>query len=99
MPSESYVTRKVMIYNFANQTAIHGGKTDWSCVNGEIRNKSVLIIPSSGLLRSVRWFDTDVSGLPIGPIFKGQVIDVSVLSVPSTRVKLGPVVPKPPHAA
>ena len=30
------------------------------------------IIPSSVLLRGVRWFDTDVSGLPIGPIFKGQ---------------------------
>jgi hypothetical protein len=29
------------------------------------------IIPSSGLLREVKWFKTDVSGLPIGPIFKG----------------------------
>jgi hypothetical protein len=28
--------------------------------------------PFSGLLRGVRGFETDVSGLPIGPIFKGQ---------------------------
>jgi hypothetical protein len=27
---------------------------------------------SSGLLCEMRWFETDVSGLPIGPIFKGQ---------------------------
>jgi hypothetical protein len=26
---------------------------------------------SSGLLRGIRWFQTDVSGLPIGSIFKG----------------------------
>jgi hypothetical protein len=31
------------------------------------------IFPSSGLLRGVRWSETDVSGLPIGPIFMGQV--------------------------
>ena len=30
------------------------------------------ILPSSGLLCGVRWFTTDVSGPPIGPIFKGQ---------------------------
>jgi hypothetical protein len=30
------------------------------------------ILPSSGSLRGVRWLDTDVSGLPIGPNFKGQ---------------------------
>ena len=28
------------------------------------------ILPSSGLLHGVRWFETDVSGLRIGPIFK-----------------------------
>jgi hypothetical protein len=27
-------------------------------------------VPSSGLLHSVRWFNTDVSGLHICPIFK-----------------------------
>jgi hypothetical protein len=31
-------------------------------------------ISSSALLRGVRWFKTDVSGLPIYPIFKGQAI-------------------------
>jgi hypothetical protein len=30
------------------------------------------ILPSSGLLRGVMWFETDVSGLPICPILKGQ---------------------------
>ena len=30
-------------------------------------------LPSSGLLHSVRWFDTDVLGLPISPILKGQM--------------------------
>ena len=30
------------------------------------------ILSSSGVLRSVRWLETDVSGLPIGPIFNGQ---------------------------
>ena len=33
-----------------------------------------LIPPSTGLLHGVRWFDTDVSGLPISPIFKGQSV-------------------------
>jgi hypothetical protein len=32
------------------------------------------ILPSSGILRGVRWFATDVSGLIIGPIFKGQAV-------------------------
>jgi hypothetical protein len=35
------------------------------------------ILPYSRLLRYVRWFETDVSGLRIGPIFKSQ--DVQVL--------------------
>jgi hypothetical protein len=34
--------------------------------------KKTLFISSSGLSRGVRWLDTDVSGLPIGPIFKRQ---------------------------
>ena len=33
-----------------------------------------LIIPSSGLLRGVSWFKTDVSGLHIELIFKGQTV-------------------------
>jgi hypothetical protein len=27
------------------------------------------ILPSSGLLRGVRWFETDVSGIPVGHTF------------------------------
>ena len=30
-----------------------------------------LSLPFAGLLCSTRWFDTDVSGLAIGPIIKG----------------------------
>ena len=30
--------------------------------------------PSSGLLHSVTLFETDVSGLPMDPIFKGQAV-------------------------
>ena len=32
------------------------------------------ILPSSQLLRDVSWFKADVSGLPIGPIFKGHAV-------------------------
>jgi hypothetical protein len=32
------------------------------------------ILPSSGLLCDLRWFETDVSGLPIGFFFKGQEV-------------------------
>ena len=31
-------------------------------------------MPFSGLLRGVKWFETDVLGLPIGAIFKGQAV-------------------------
>ena len=34
------------------------------------------ILPSSVLLRGVKCCKTDVSGLPIGPIFKGQAVQV-----------------------
>jgi hypothetical protein len=34
------------------------------------------IIPSSGLLRWVRWFKVDVSELIIGSIFKGQAVEL-----------------------
>jgi hypothetical protein len=29
-------------------------------------------------LRDVRWFETDVSGLPIGPVIKGQAVQEEV---------------------
>ena len=34
------------------------------------------ILPSSGLLRGISLFKTDVSELPIGPILKGQAVQV-----------------------
>jgi hypothetical protein len=36
--------------------------------------KLVATVTFSGLLRGVRWFETDVSGLPVGPIFKSQAV-------------------------
>jgi hypothetical protein len=38
-------------------------------------------MPSSGLSRGVTWFKTDVSGLPISPIFKDQTVKPSSLTV------------------
>ena len=32
------------------------------------------ILPSSAFLRGIRWFQTNVSGLPIRPTFKGQAV-------------------------
>jgi hypothetical protein len=32
------------------------------------------ILSSSWLLRDVRWFETDVSGLHVGPTFNGQAV-------------------------
>jgi hypothetical protein len=32
------------------------------------------ICPFSGLVRGVKWFETDVSGLFVGLIFKGQAL-------------------------
>jgi hypothetical protein len=46
----------------------------WSSASAAVE----LIIPSSGLLRGVRWFETDVSGLDIGPIFKSQVLSLTL---------------------
>ena len=34
----------------------------------------VKILPSSGLLRVLKWVYAEVSGLPIGPIFNGRDI-------------------------
>ena len=31
------------------------------------------ILPSSELLRGVNWLKTDVSGLPVGPVFKDRI--------------------------
>ena len=42
------------------------------CVGRQAGSIIIWILQSSGLLRGVRWFETDVSGLPIGPIFGCQ---------------------------
>jgi hypothetical protein len=44
------------------------------------------ILPSCELLRGVRWFETDVSGLSFGPIFKGQAS-----LWPAWLLKMGPI--------
>jgi hypothetical protein len=55
------------------------GKLSGAATNPNLRlgPRLKLILPSSGLLRSVRWFNTDVSELPIGPILKGQAVQKS----------------------
>jgi hypothetical protein len=45
------------------------------------------ILPSSGLLSGVRWFETDVSGLFINHIFKGQAaqsLNKEPIGIPET---------------
>jgi hypothetical protein len=44
-------------------------------------------ISSDGLLRSVWWFDTDVSGLQIGPICKGEIVQAACTA---WILKMGP---------
>jgi hypothetical protein len=44
--------------------------TAWSKISAAVKKR----ILSSGLLCSVRWFDIDVSELPIRPIFEGQTV-------------------------
>jgi hypothetical protein len=41
---------------------------------------------SSGLLRGLGWFNTDVSGRPIGPIFKDKAVQDDRLDSPETSV-------------
>jgi hypothetical protein len=47
------------------------------------------ILPSSGLLCRARWSETDVSGLPFGPIFNGRDLQISRWA--SRTLKVGPV--------
>jgi hypothetical protein len=57
-----------------------------TCSKTEIQivlNILIHIIPSYILSRGGRWFQTDVSGLPIGSVFKGQAAQ--------WRLKLGPI--------
>ena len=56
------------------------------------------IIPSSGLLRSVGWLSTDVSGQYIGPIFNGQVSKKN-LDCPGTQYQWERGSPHPSRSA
>jgi hypothetical protein len=42
------------------------------------RKNWISVVPTSGLLRGVRWFGTDVSGAPICPALKSQAVQVDV---------------------
>ena len=61
------------------------------------------MFPSSGLLRRVGRFRTDVSGLPIGPNFKGQAVqEASPLKTgrigsPETSFVNQPTIPNNPE--
>jgi hypothetical protein len=48
------------------------------------------ILPSSRLLCGVRWLETDVSGRPVGPTFKGEAVQ-DVYSWTSWPLKMGPI--------
>jgi len=47
---------------------------------------------SSGMLHSVDWWlVTDVSGPPIGPIFKGQVVQAFQIFLDCWHLRMGPI--------
>jgi hypothetical protein len=48
-------------------------KQPWTVPELGLTPRLKSLLPSSGLLHGVRWFETDVSGLHIFPIFKSQV--------------------------
>jgi hypothetical protein len=43
----------------------------WRCI--KVKPTACWIVSYSGMLRSIGWLSTDVSGRPIGPIFKGNL--------------------------
>lgn len=43
------------------------------------------------LSRCVRWFDTEVSGLQIGPVFKGRAVQQAASSWTAWPLKMGPI--------
>ena len=45
----------------------------------------------SGYLCAVRWFETDVSGLFVGPIFKGEAVSEEASSWTACPFKMGPI--------
>jgi hypothetical protein len=64
------------LYGFTYQkTGIFTQKLVWHACMQDCSLPSRLnwILPSSGILRSVRCFETDVSGVPIGSIFRVKI--------------------------
>jgi hypothetical protein len=59
--------------------------------NIPIKFVSFRILPSPGLLRGVKWFKTDVSGLPIGHIFKVQTVNHKPSSCTAWPLKKRPI--------
>jgi hypothetical protein len=53
-------------------TTYQGIRSHKPSTKGDEKQKK--IISSSGLLRGVRWFEIDVSGIHTGLIFKGQAV-------------------------
>ena len=61
----------VTLYSYANVPSQHFQSSHSVLLAlSEWYSSQRRITPSSGLLRSVRWFETEVSELPIGLIFK-----------------------------
>jgi hypothetical protein len=98
-PSQSYFWTLMFrrFSSYFSECVCTRGRTlkDWDCICvGRKRGTAVLtlqklrlrwILPSFGLLRGVRWFQTDVSGLHIGPkeFLKIGPIHSSETSVPN----------------
>ena len=47
----------------------------------DLRLPLQLKLNSSELLHSIRWFQTDIAGLPIGPFVKGQAVQAKCLAL------------------
>jgi hypothetical protein len=62
---------------------------------------TIWILPSSGLLRSVDWLSTDVSGQSIGPIFKAhldtRILTMGPICCPETSVLNQPTLRNDPE--
>jgi hypothetical protein len=60
----------------------------WRMRARRLPSRFTRVLPSSGLLRGIRGFESDVSGLHIGPIFQGQAwpLDMRLTGSPETSV-------------
>jgi hypothetical protein len=61
------INNRTWVYYFAVGTGQHN--TVW-WLSHSVRATKPVILPSPGLLRAVRWFEANVSGLYIAPIIK-----------------------------